>query len=87
MGTFRYIGTPALIARGQGAIRAAVVESAEDLVGKASGQPLVISSGTATFSPRPATSLRLDPLVSCFGRGFRPQGQMAALRVNKGTDG
>lgn len=35
MGTFRYVGTPALIARGRGAVAAALVESAEHLVGEA----------------------------------------------------
>lgn len=35
MGEFRYIGTPALIARAQGALRTAVAQAAEDLTGKA----------------------------------------------------
>lgn len=35
MGTFRYIGTSALHAKGRAAIKAAVTEAAEDLVGKA----------------------------------------------------
>jgi hypothetical protein len=35
MGEFHYIGTAALIGKGQAAILAAVTESAEDLVGKA----------------------------------------------------
>lgn len=35
MGTFRYIGTPALIARGLNALERAVTDSAEDLVAQA----------------------------------------------------
>ena len=41
MGRFRYIGTQALIARGRGAIRQAVTDSAEDLVGKAQARTRV----------------------------------------------
>jgi hypothetical protein len=49
MGEFRYIGTAALIAKGQAALHEAVAQAAEDLLGKAQGETPV-DTGTLRAS-------------------------------------
>ena len=49
MGEFRYIGTPALIARGEAALFQAIGHAAEDLLGKAQGETPV-ATGTLRAS-------------------------------------
>lgn len=49
MGTFTYIGTPALIARGRAALHQAIGQAAEDLLGKAMGETPV-ATGTLRAS-------------------------------------